>query len=378
MRKLLLCGAAAAFFCSGAAAQDAAEILRKSSEALRSLTNWDVELTTFYDTRLRGAASRSQTSERFVRSGNRFRVEETNGRLTVSDGNASWTYTPGGGEYLKHMSPGIQTPLIWVPYSSWNAKVTGEESVPIGGRQTPCWVIDLPSQPPQPLVLQGHESRGPATLWIDKATYLPVKRTSNQTLQVPGQESREATTTFAITKAAFDQPLPESLFRPDLPAGAVEVKQLGFGGLRSPLMGRTLPVIEGTDLQGNPVSSAAWKDKWLVVRFGEIAPTYEMSFCELLYRAFKGGKVAVLNIVTGRQADARAQLARLGYTLPSMLPPETMTAAAMGFTGKSPLSGTSGIILADSAGKVVYHTNEIFSSGTPDAIVKALMEAGVW
>jgi hypothetical protein len=242
-------------------------------------------------------------------------------------------------------------------------------------------VIDLPSQPPEPLVLQGHEYRGPATLWIDKATYLPVKRTSQQTLPatgLPGMGPREMTSTFAITKAAFDQPLPDSLFRPDLPAGAAEVKQLGFGGPRSPLMGKSLPAIEGTDLRGNPVSPAAWKDKWLVLRFGDVSPTYELTFCELLHRAFKGGKVAVLNIVTGHTADPRGQLARLDYTLPAMLPPETMTPAAMGFTGNSPLSVTSGIILVDDAGKVVYHTNEISSSGTPDAIVKALMAAGVW
>jgi hypothetical protein len=139
-------------------------------------------------------------------------------------------------------------------------------------------------------------------------------------------------------------------------------------------MGRSLPAIEGTDLRGNPVSPAAWKDKWLLLRFGDTSVSYDMSFCELLYRAFKGGKVAVLNVVTGRPADAGGQLARLGYTLPSMLAPDTMTPASMGFTGNT----LRGIVLADSAGKVVYHTNDVMSSGTPDAIVKALMAAGVW
>jgi hypothetical protein len=235
-------------------------------------------------------------------------------------------------------------------------------------------VIELES--PQPLArayqMDGCQP-GPATVWIDKGTYLPLKNTKNSSMNYPGQEPREITSTLAITKGVFGQPLPDSLFRPDLPAGAAEVKQLGFG-TRSPLMGKSLPAIEGTDLQGNPVSPAAWKDKWLLLRFGDISVSYETSFCELLYRAFKGGKVAVLNIVVGRPADASGQLARLGYTLPSMLAPDTMTPAAMGFTNQI----LHGVILADSAGMVVYHTNDVSSSGTPDAIVKALMAGGVW
>jgi outer membrane lipoprotein-sorting protein len=374
MRKLMLRGAAAALFCSCAAGQDAAEILRKSAEAVRSLTSYDIELTQTYDNRTRETTSRSASRERLAASGNKSRREETGGRITVSDGESMWSYVPGRGEYIKQRFSGMQGTVLWAPYCARDAKMLREESVPIGERQVPSWVIELAS--PDPLAqanrMDGCQP-GPATVWIDKSTLLPVKQSKDTSMNAPGQPLREITSTLAITKAAFNQPLADSLFRPDLPADAAEVKQLGFG-TRSPLMGRSLPAIEGTDLRGNPVSPAAWKDKWLLLRFGDTSVSYDMSFCELLYRAFKGGKVAVLNVVTGRPADAGGQLARLGYTLPSMLAPDTMTPASMGFTGNT----LRGIVLADSAGKVVYHTNDVMSSGTPDAIVKALMAAGVW
>jgi hypothetical protein len=100
-----------------------------------------------------------------------------------------------------------------------------------------------------------------------------------------------------------------------------------------------------------------------------------MWFFELLFRAFKDRNMTVLNIVvTPRPADARGQLARYEYTLPSMLVPDAMTPASMGFTNKD----LHGVILVDNAGKVVYHTNDVMSSRMPDDIVKALMKAGQW
>jgi outer membrane lipoprotein-sorting protein len=370
MQKLMLYGAAVALVCSCAAAQDVGEILFKSREAVRSLASYDIEVTHIFETQAQPGAGRSESRERLAVSGKKSRREQPNGLVSIGDGEFIWAYTSGRGEYMKGpFSNSIQGTELWSSYSASGAKVIKEESVPIGERQVPCWVIDLPRQPTRP----AHEFQGPATLWIDKSTYLPVKRTSDQTIDVAGS-SRVTTTTLAITKATYGQPLPESLFKPELPADAAQVDRLGFG-TRSPLMGKSLPRIEGTDLRGNPISPTTWKDKWLLLRFGDINIQEEMWFCELLYRAFKDRNVTVLNIVVAaRPAEASGQLVRYGYTLPSMLAPDTMTPASMGFTGKL----LRGIVLVDNAGKIVYHTNDVMSSATPNNIVKALMNAGAW
>jgi outer membrane lipoprotein-sorting protein len=210
--------------CSNALAQNAGEILSRSDAVQRKLAMWDVEVMTIHNAPW--TTDHMETSERFVRLGDKSRTEGRNSATSISDGTFTWTYFPGNSEYLKHPSA-IRVPVLWVPYSSHNARVLREESLTIGEQQFPCWVIDLPSQPRDP-----HLKTGPATVWIDKSTYLPLKQTSFVTATYPGRrELTEVTVTHAITKISFEQPA-DSLFQPELPADAVEVKQLGVPRLK--------------------------------------------------------------------------------------------------------------------------------------------------
>ena len=373
MRKLMLCGAAAAFFCFCSAAQDAPEILKKSAAALRSLTSYDITMTEIQDWRSPSDTSHRERRERWALSGKKSREEQPGAPITISDGEFTWQYYPGRSEYTKRPYMRRSTPPVWLYFAARNARVAGEESVPAGGRQVPCWVVEVGSQPAASAANGSHA--GPTIVWIDKATYLPLKRTVAFATNLPGQESMASSITLAITTETLDQPPPDSLFQPDLPTGAVEVDQLSVPGSfpRSPLIGRSLPAINGTDLRGNPVSSAAWKDKFVVLHIGDIYNEV-LPFCELLYRAFNDRNVAVVNLVTGHPADATGQLARLGYTFPSMMALDTMTSVAMGFTTGS----LEGIIIADKTGKVVYHSNGLIINASMPAVLKALREAGVW
>jgi hypothetical protein len=97
----------------------------------------------------------------------------------------------------------------------------------------------------------------------------------------------------------------------------------------------------------------------------------------MVHRALHDKGVVVLYYVTGTPEEAKANAAKLGYTLPIVTGPTSVTPESLGFTNTN--NYARGTIVADASGKVVYHSNGLSSSNAIElAVVKALQDAGVW
>ena len=71
---------------------------------------------------------------------------------------------------------------------------------------------------------------------------------------------------------------------------------------------------------------------------------------------------------------AREQAAKLGYALPIVAGPTSVTPQSLGFTNNQAM----GMIVADASGKVIYNSNGASCNEEQIAVVKALRDAGIW
>jgi len=353
-------------------AQDAAEILKKAEETYRDLRTYDVVLvnTTEHTYPGSGVGSQSDDSERLAKApGMKYRFEQ-NGHLSISDGEHTWQYNPAGNDYTMQAGGSAAQSIINIRTDGVkSARVLREEPVNLQSGPVPCYVVEVLYQLPSS-ARPGTEAQ-PATYWVDKDRYLVLK--VRYPLSIGASELILIRT---VTKAVINQPLPDSLFQFTPPPGAVQVDRLG--NRSSPLLGKSLPDFGLRNLAGKEIKPASLHGKLLILNIDrEWSEAIAAPFLEMVHRALHDKGVVVLYYVTGTPEEAKANAAKLGYTLPIVTGPTSVTPESLGFTNTN--NYARGTIVADASGKVVYHSNGLSSSNAIElAVVKALQDAGVW
>jgi peroxiredoxin len=166
------------------------------------------------------------------------------GFLLVSDGETTWTYLSGQGEYSKvNAAPLLQEGWRFCPNLScqgWNyawiyahpvppaqgASLRGEQSGRIGGRLVDCHVITVPvSYRLGPLKPEGASEE----LWVDKSRFIVWHdQFAGGWVAVPTNrfaDGNEGGTAYNLKELA-PGPVPEETFHFDPPAGAKRVESM--------------------------------------------------------------------------------------------------------------------------------------------------------
>lgn len=376
MGRMVGCALAAVLWPACAAAQDAMQILQKVQAAYGTLKTCDVESVQRRETRGAGRQSASEIHRHvWMAPGGKWRQQVDPGLVAVSDGSTVWRYNPQNREYTREPGRPDANPLgnQRILRQVASARVVREENLPVGGVPIACYVIEAtlatPEQPPAGVTM------APIEFWIDKARDLILQQRTRTTDNRPGSDTETSVSTMMVTKAAVNQPVPDSVFEFQPPAGAVEVARFSNGPL-SPLLGKSPPDFELKDTAGNSITPASLKGKLAILWFSPRADDTEGPFMEMLQRSFRDRGVAVVHVVGRPVGDLGAQMSRLGYSMPTAVAPRSMTAESMGFAPMG-LSSLDGVIVLDRSGKVIYSggpgPNEI-----QPRIAGALRANGIW
>jgi outer membrane lipoprotein-sorting protein/peroxiredoxin len=356
--------------CNLLIAQDAAEILKKVEETYKNLRSYDFVEVMAGDSAPAdsGLSMHNDRSIRVARApGRKSRFEQVGGLVEISDGEHTWQYAQQTNTYTMRAGASDGIHIISINTRDIkSARVLREEPVNLQSAPSPCYVVEVSYQPPSN-ARPGTEAQS-TTYWVDKDRYLVLK-----TSMTTGRGSFANIFTETITKVVINQPLPDSLFQFTPPPGATQVEQLGR--VPSPLLGKSLPDFGLRDPAGKEITTAGLHGKLVILNIERTwSEAIATPFLEMVHRAFRDKGVVVLYYVTGTPEEAREEATKLGYTLPIVTCPASVTPESLGFTDNY----VRATIVADASGKVVYHSNGAGNIQVETAVVKALRDAGVW
>ena len=144
------------------------------------------------------------TGTLIIGRGDRFRLQ-TPEQVIVSDGKTLWTYDKGKNQVLvddaQHSGDDLLPRKLLLKFEkNYTAVFLREEKV--GG--IPCYVIELTSKTDDTFIPK-------MTVWIDEKTYV--------TRRLRYTDVNENVTTYNLRKIKINQPVPESVFRYQIPKG---------------------------------------------------------------------------------------------------------------------------------------------------------------
>lgn len=324
---------------------EARKLLKKVSDAYRSLNSYHFECLTVTESRSEwaGLRSDSRTEQVMVLAAakpNKNRAElrtATNGLLTIADGETNWAYLAGYNQYSRQAADKLPRPFKeWAMRSMYllsmhngldtrisEAQILREESINVGGEMITCIVVECKYR------TSGSNIEPPSDfLWIDKARYLilhEIRHYTESTIQGSVHTSK-VTYTYNVVKT--NQPLPETLFAFSPPPGSREVADLSVRpGTSTPPMSTGATIGKEAfdfvlkDLSGREVSLKNLRGKVVLINFWAswCGPCrVEMPYLEKLHREFKDKEVVILGINSERPEVALEFFQKNGYTFSTL------------------------------------------------------------
>ncbi len=308
---------------AGACAEspDAQTILAQARKAYTSLKSYEIHALTVNE-------MENQDFDQTIRSKlliayrqpGKYRIESKGlGATTaVSDGAQVWTYNAYLKQYTKNESaPPLAKALnsgqgamfsVDRPGASVSSvKLTGEETLVIGGAAHPCYLLAVAYENGSP---RPNSDASPTTYWVDKSDYLVLKTSSRHHMDnLPGSGAgADMKMTATVESLKVDEPLQDDLFTFKPPAGAKLVSSFEFPGMShansARMLGTQAPDFKLRDLADNEVQLATFRGKTVLLDFWATwcGPCREeIPLIETLHRTNKD--LVVLGIDVGEDAD---------------------------------------------------------------------------
>jgi outer membrane lipoprotein-sorting protein/peroxiredoxin len=356
---------------------DARSLLKESGDALRGLQSYEIDQQVVIEMK-GGMQNHMELPVKLaVSNPGKLRIE-SNGQLgstlMISDGENTWMYVGPLNQYtkipaasnpdalIKSMNPGMGEMLEQLraqdPYLS--AKITGEESVSVGGEKFDCFVVEAALDKikmPDSFSM----SDGATKMWIDKKTKLLLKQTTTATINGgPLRSPAQMIQSTAMVSMKLNQPVADSFFVFTPPEGAKQVEAFKVEAFKAPvratadLAGKTaadfkLKAMDGTeyglrDLRGKVVLLDFWATWCGPCR-------KELPMLEKIHQEFHEKGLVLLGMNVGEDADTVGK-----FLLKTKLSYSILLTAATEIEQNYSVTAYPTIVLIDRAGKIVlYH-----------------------
>ena len=275
---------------------------------------------------------------------------------------------------LKSINPGISESLAEYksadPYSSVN--VTGEGTLELDGKHFDCFVVEaklVNFKIPGPMML----TDGVVKSWIDKKTKLTLKQTASATMQGgPLPAPAEMNQTVDVLSFKLNEPVPESMFQFTPPPEAKQVKEFQGPVKANPdLSGKLAADFKLTSMDGRDFSLSALRGKVVLIDFWAswcVPCRNDLPALEKIYADFRDRGLVLIGMDAGEDQDTVTkflQQTKLSY--PIILAGEKEVLASYNVTAFPTL------VLIDREGKIaLYHVG----SGSEAEVRAALAKLG--
>ncbi len=309
---------------------DPRELLKQSADAIKQFKTYQLESVIALN--MHGGPFNEKLdlpSSISVRRPDKLRIESSSkaGAITiVGDGEHTWIYLSNVKKYVKRAA--VESPeasvinsgvlpknLPDLNQSVKSMKLTGEETIDVGGVKTPCWVIEtvyekIPLPEQGVLILEAVQ-----TTWITKDHRLNLQSTFSAKINLPGvDDTVELNQSTHTTRVKLNPDLPDSLFVFTPPAGAKETDDWTLPGMNKPeLEGKPAPALKGKTLDGADVDLAALRGKVVLVDFWETwcnPCRRELPVLEKLQAEFREKDLVVLGVTVGEDQSVVARFVK--------------------------------------------------------------------
>jgi cytochrome c biogenesis protein CcmG, thiol:disulfide interchange protein DsbE len=305
---------------------DPRELLKQSADAIKQYKSYQLESVIAVD--MRGGPINDKLempSSISVKRPDKLRIESSSraGTITiVGDGEHTWFYVSTVKKYVKRDA--VESPEAVVINSGLlpknlpdlnqsikSVKLTGEDTIDIGGVKTVCWVIetifDKITLPEQNVTVRDAVQ----ITWIMKDRKLTLQSTFRATINLPDvAEPVEMTQSTHTTKVRLGIDLPDSMFVFTPPAGVVETEDWTLPGVTKPdLIGKLAPILmtKTNTAGGAEIDLGALKGKVVLLDFWTTwcAPCKrELPIIEKLQREFQGQGLVAVGVTVGEDRAA--------------------------------------------------------------------------
>lgn len=375
---------------------DAMQLVKRVSEAYRSLGSYEIRAVVITDQRWGEARQLSEVPQIMAEDKpGKFRLESKHpfmGSMEVSDGKTTWVYTGMGHQYVQKPansgadaagdSPMINAmmPVNYVEnYRQLQEKVTAarllpEQTLSLEGREAACAVLEVEFGGDKAKKQKTEES--PHTLWIDKGTALVLQEMWDDKADRMGVSS-QTRTTVVYKSIHIAKPIPAELFSFTPPPNAREVDDLAMPGAsakRAALSGQSGPEFTLSSLEGKKVSLSDFKGKPVLLDFWATwcVPCRESTpLVEKVGSTFSSKGLVTLAVDYGEEpAVVKGYLAHNPSSLRNLVDPDK-TAADLYRVNSVPA-----LILISKDGKIAYRSSG-FGDDTEAALRAALKAEGL-
>ena len=258
-----------------------------------------------------------------VRRPDRMRIESRSQAGTVdivSDGQHTWFYISATKKYIRRAASASPEAAVGnagilpknlpdVTKSVKSVKLTGEDTLMVGGEKMPCWMVQTVFDKiavPEPgiLILEGK-----SVSWIRKSDLLSLQNTFEAKLEMPGvSEPVNMTQSTQTTALRLNVALPDSLFVFTPPAGAKETEDWSLPGIVKPdVVGKSAPDFRGAALDGSQVSLSELRGKVVLLDFWATwcqPCRRDLPALQKLHQEFHDAGLVVLGITSGEDPAA--------------------------------------------------------------------------
>jgi thiol-disulfide isomerase/thioredoxin len=238
-----------------------------------------------------------------------------------------------------------------------SVKLTGEETIDVGGVKIPCWVVEtvydkIPLPEQEVLILEAVQ-----TTWITKDHRLNLQSTFAAKINLPGvDEPVEMTQSTHTTRVKLNPDLPDSLFAFTPPAGAKETDDWTLPGITKPeLEGKPAPALKGKTLDGADVDLAALRGKVVLVDFWTTwcdPCRRELPLLQKLHAEYREKDLVVLGVTVGEDQTVVSRFVKsAALTYPTLVLDEAAEGTNQIIAALS-LTSFPTIVLIDREGKI--------------------------
>jgi thiol-disulfide isomerase/thioredoxin len=315
-------------------------LIRQSADVLsdhRSYRRESITTTDIHGSLAPNGVGRSEVQVSVaLRRPDRLRIQSgpEGARMTmVSDGSHSWMYLESSGEYIERSagaSPvallqdsGFMKQLPDFGTALQSATVKGEETVVVGKRSFPCWIVVKRYGTIQARA-QGMTLRDATeTLWIAKSEHVALKNVVQAKVSLANRGGRaEIVQTTRTLALELDAELPDSMFTFTPPKGAKQIADWNLPGISRPdVVGKPAPPLLADAIGGGRVDLAALRGRAVLLDFWATwcGPCrLQLLILDKLHKEMGSSGLSVIGVTVGEEPGAvSAFLKNAGLSFPN-------------------------------------------------------------